>query len=60
MFKIGAIGDILMTTPFLRELRGFNENSQIDFLVGKNCSFILNNNSNVSNVISFDQDIFFN
>lgn len=58
VFKIGALGDILMSTPFLRELRKANKDAQIDFLVGNNCRVILENNIQIDNIISFDQNIF--
>ncbi len=58
VFKIGALGDILMSTPFLRELKKKNKDSQIDFLVGDNCKFILKDNLIIDNLISFEHNIF--
>lgn len=59
VFKIGALGDILMTTPFLRELKNENKNIKIDFLVGNNSKIILKNNVFINKIIGFDQNIFF-
>lgn len=59
VFKIGALGDILMATPFLRELRAKNKNAQIDFLVGDNAKIILKNNQYIDNILEFDHKIFF-
>lgn len=59
LVKSGAIGDVLMTTPFLRELRKLFPKAQINYLVGNWSKEVLNNNKNIDNVISFDEDIIF-
>ncbi len=59
LFKIGAIGDVLMTTPLIRQLRQQCPKSQIDYLVGKTASQAIKNNKNISNTITFDENIFF-
>ena len=60
VFKIGAFGDILMATPFLRELREQNKNARIDFLVGDNSKIVLKGNEYIDKVIPFNHKIFFN
>jgi lipopolysaccharide heptosyltransferase II len=57
-FKLGAMGDILMTTPLARALKEFNKNIQIDYYCGKHYSAILKDNPYIDNIIEFDQDIF--
>jgi len=59
LFKIGAIGDTLMTTPFVRQLRRNFPMDKIDYLVGKVSSQVLEGNRNVNEVIPFDEAIFF-
>ena len=59
IFKVGAIGDVLMTTPFVRELRKLYLNSQIDYCVGKWSSDILKSNPNINSILQFDDDIVF-
>lgn len=55
VFKPGAIGDVLMTTPFLKALRQRFPNAQIDYWVGKNSAFLLAKNQNINRVITFDE-----
>ncbi|MBA2852741.1 ADP-heptose:LPS heptosyltransferase [Methanococcus maripaludis] len=59
LFKIGALGDVLMTTPLIKELKKSHTESQIDYLVGNNASKLINNNPYLSNVLIFDENIFF-
>ena len=59
LFKIGAIGDTLMTTPLIRQLRQAFPKARIDYLIGKSASQALLNNKNINNVIKFDEAIFF-
>lgn len=59
IFKTGAIGDVIMTTPFLRQLRKNYPNAQIDYLIGNTTSQILENNPNINEIIRFDEKIFF-
>ena len=58
VWKIGALGDILMTTPFVRELRKKYKKVRIDYYVGKKSSQILKNNPNIDRVIEIDETIF--
>lgn len=59
LFKIGAIGDVLMTAPLIRQLRKNFPNSKIDYLVGKTASEIIKYNKNVDKILIFDEDTFF-
>jgi ADP-heptose:LPS heptosyltransferase len=60
LFKIGALGDILMTTPLIRQLRKKYPDAQIDYLCGKSFSQIIINNKNLNNSITFDENIIYN
>ncbi len=57
-FKLGAIGDTLMTTPLVRQVRKAFPTAQIDYLVGNHSAGVLKNNKNITTVISFDEKIF--
>jgi len=59
IFKIGAIGDVLMTTPFVRQARKNFPRAKIDYLVGKTAFQVLDGNRNLDEVVSFDEKIFF-
>jgi len=59
LFKIGAIGDTLMTTPLVRQLRKAHPKARIDYLIGKSASKALLNNPNINNIIKFDEATFF-
>ncbi len=58
VFKIGALGDVLMSTPLLRQLRKNYPNAQIDYLIGNSSSIILKDNKNLDNVLKFEESIF--
>ncbi len=55
VFKPGAIGDILWTTPFLRQLRKKNPDAEIVYCVGKWSSEVLSNNPNINRLIVIDE-----
>jgi lipopolysaccharide heptosyltransferase II len=57
-FKLGAIGDVLMTTPLIRQVRKNFPKAKIDYLVGGHSAKILEGNSNIDEIISFDEKIF--
>jgi lipopolysaccharide heptosyltransferase II len=59
LFKTGAIGDTLMTTPLVRQLRENYPHAKIDYLIGKVASQTLEGNKNIDEIIRFDPDIFF-
>ena len=54
LFKIGAIGDVVMTTPLVRQLRKSFPDAQIDYAVGKPANKVLENNKYINEVISFE------
>lgn len=57
--KTHAIGDLLMATPAIRELRKAYPDATISILVGKWSAPCLRNNPYVDNILDFDDDIFF-
>jgi lipopolysaccharide heptosyltransferase II len=59
LFKVGALGDILMTTPLIRQLRKAYPDAKIDYLVGKNSKVILENNKYIDEIITFEENIIF-
>ncbi len=59
LFKIGAIGDTLMTTPLIRQLRNNFPHAQIDYLIGEHSYGVLDGNKHLDTVIKFDEKIFF-
>jgi lipopolysaccharide heptosyltransferase II len=59
LFKVGAIGDVIMTTPLVRQIRNNFPDARIDYLVGKTSSEVLNKNKNIDEIITFDEGIFF-
>ncbi|MBN1645272.1 glycosyltransferase family 9 protein [Candidatus Woesearchaeota archaeon] len=58
VLKSGAIGDILMATPFLRALRKRFPNAIIDFHTGKWSAKAVANNHNLNRVFAYDDSIF--
>lgn len=59
LWKIGALGDVLMTTPLVRQLREALPVSQIDYLTGHACVKVLEGNAHINRVIGFDESILF-
>ena len=59
-FKFGALGDVLMTTPLLRQTRRAFPGAQIDFDVAKPFAIALEGNSQLDSVRTFDPAIFTN
>lgn len=59
VFKLGAIGDVLMTTPFLKKLKNAQPQSEVHYLVGKWSSSVLKNNRNIDKVIEIDDSVFY-
>ena len=58
LFKIGALGDVLMTAPLVRQLRRNFPYAKIDYLIGKSSSIILKNNKHINSIIKFDESTF--
>ncbi|MCK4669668.1 MAG: lipopolysaccharide heptosyltransferase II [Nanoarchaeota archaeon] len=59
IFKTGAIGDVLMTSPFLRVLRKKYPKAKITYYVGKWSKPILKDNPNIDKIVAFDDKIVF-
>jgi len=59
IFKSGAIGDVLMTTPFLRALRKKHPKANIIYCVGQYSAIPLRNNPRINKIITFDEAIVF-
>jgi lipopolysaccharide heptosyltransferase II len=59
LFKIGALGDLLMTTPLVRQLRGRFPDARIDYLTGRSFTRILEGNPYLGGIIAFPEEIFF-
>lgn len=58
ILKSGAIGDVLMATPFLRALRKKFPNAIIDFHTGKWSAKALINNKNLNRIFAYDDSVF--
>ena len=58
LFKLGAIGDTLMTTPLVRQLRKNFPNAVIDYYIGRSSYGVLEGNQYLNNVIKFDENVF--
>ena len=59
LWKIGALGDILMTTPLVRQLRRTLPGASIDYLTGNRCTAILAGNPHIDQVRGFDEAILY-
>lgn len=59
LWKIGALGDVLMTTPLVRQLRRALPQARIDYLVGSSSRFALDGNRHLDDVIAFDDTILY-
>jgi lipopolysaccharide heptosyltransferase II len=54
VIRLGALGDVLLTTPLLRAMRKRFPESRIDFLVKKAFEPVLRGNPRIATVVSFD------
>jgi ADP-heptose:LPS heptosyltransferase len=59
IFKIGAMGDVLMTTPFLRQLRRQFPDARIEFHVGAPSAVLLKGQPALDALFTFDPGIFY-
>lgn len=59
LFKAGALGDILMTTPLVRQLRECHPQATIDYLVGDQFASVIKGNQYIDSVKTFDASIIF-
>lgn len=57
LWKIGALGDVLMTTPLVRQLRGHLPHAKIDYLVGRSSRAVLQGNPHLDRLLDFDERI---
>jgi ADP-heptose:LPS heptosyltransferase len=54
-FRIGAIGDVLLTTPAVRAVRNRYPDAEIHYMAGKSAARILRNNPDIDRVIVFNE-----
>lgn len=59
IIRSGAIGDVLMSTPFLIAIKKQYPNSKLYYLLGKWSSCALKNNPNIDKIIEFDDHIIY-
>ena len=59
LWKIGALGDVLMTTPLVRQLRKAVPESSIEYLTGHASRAVVEGNPHLDRVVSFDERILF-
>ncbi len=49
--KRGALGDVLMTTPLVRQIRQHFPEAQLDYVIGDSCKSALTGNPHLNNII---------
>lgn len=59
LWKIGALGDVVMTTPLVRQLRRAAPLASIDYLTGHRCTAVLAGNPHLDRVVGFDESILY-
>jgi ADP-heptose:LPS heptosyltransferase len=59
LWKIGALGDVVMTTPLVRQLRRGLPDARIDYLVGRSFKAVLEGNPHLDRVLEFDDGVLF-
>lgn len=59
LWKIGALGDVLMTTPLVRQLRRSFPQAKIDYLVGQSSEVVLRGNPHLDTIHAFDERILY-
>ncbi len=57
VIRLSSMGDVVLTTPFIRALRQEFPNAKIDFLLNKSFSEIYKFNPNIDNLILYDRDL---
>ena len=55
IIKPRAIGDVLLSSPVVTNLKRFNSRMQIDFLCESFAADVVRGNENISNVLTFDK-----
>jgi lipopolysaccharide heptosyltransferase II len=58
IFKIGSIGDVLMTTPMLNAIRQRFPKARIDYWTGRYSAEVLLGNRDLDEVVTFDEAAF--
>lgn len=58
LMKRGALGDVLMATPLIRQLKTCYPQLCIDFLVSEECKISIANNPYLTNIIAVKNDLF--
>lgn len=56
--KRGALGDVLMTTPLVRQIRHCFPHAQLDYVIGDSCKSALTGNPHLNNIISLPDRAF--
>lgn len=59
LFKIWSIWDVLMTTPFIRQLKKWSPSQKIHYMVGNKSSLILEKNQYIDKIIPFRESTIF-
>jgi lipopolysaccharide heptosyltransferase II len=59
LWKIGALGDVIMTTPLIRALRKAYPKAQIDYLIGASCKIAIEHNPHLTSIKTFDGNILY-
>jgi len=55
IIKFRNIGDVLLSTPLISNLKSIYPDSSIDFSLNKGCEDMISNNPNISNIIVYDR-----
>jgi len=59
LWRIGALGDVVMTTPLVRQLRAAVPSAQIDYLVGGRARVIVQGSPHLSSIKTFDEEVLY-
>ena len=59
IIRSGGIGDVLMTIPLVRAIKGKYPGSKLDYLTGNWSKGVLEGNKDINEVISFEDEIVF-
>ncbi len=59
IFKIGAIGDVLMSTPMVHALRQLFPKARIDYWTGQWSATVISGNHDLNAVVAFDDATFY-
>jgi len=55
IIKFRNIGDVLLSTPLISNLRSIYPDSSIDFALNKGCEDMVSNNPDINNIIIYDR-----